>query len=59
MSVPLWARYIDTDLSASFAQSAVIEEIDLSEQRIAQFRQAPERDRRAFAAYVLMPLRNP
>ena len=49
----------DYDPSASFAQSAVIEEIDLSEQRIAQFRQAPERDRRAFAAYVLMPLRNP
>ena len=48
----------DYDPSASFAQSAVIEDIDLAELRIAQFRQAPERDRRAFAAYVLMPLRN-
>ena len=49
----------DYDPSASFTQSAVIEDIDLAERRIAQFRQAPERDRRAFAAYVLMPLRNP
>ena len=48
----------DYDPSASFTQSGVIEDIDLAEQRIAQFRQAPERDRRAFAAYVLMPLRN-
>ena len=49
----------DYDPSTSFTQSAVIEDIDLAEQRIAQFRQAPERDLRAFAAYVLMPLRNP
>ena len=48
----------DYDPSASFTQSGVIEDIDLAELRIAQFRQAPERDRRAFAAYVLMPLRN-
>lgn len=49
----------DYDPSESFDQSAVIRDIDLAEQRIVQFRQAPERDRRAFAAYVLMPLRNP
>ena len=49
----------DYDPSASFTQSAVIEDIDLAELRIRDFRQAPERDRRAFAAYVLMPLRNP
>ena len=48
----------DYDPSASFAQSAVIEDIDLAERRIHEFRQAPERDRRAFAAYVLFPLRN-
>ena len=49
----------DYDPSASFTQSAVIEDIDLAERRVREFRQAPERDRRAFAAYVLMPLRNP
>ena len=48
----------DYDPSASFTQLSVIEDIDLAELRIAQFRQAPERDRRAFAAYILMPLRN-
>ena len=48
----------DYDPSASFTQLAVIGDINLAELRIAQFRQAPERDHRAFAAYVLMPLRN-
>lgn len=49
----------DYDPSIILEQSAVIRDIEVTEQRIAQFRQAPERDRRAFAAYVLMPLRNP
>ena len=49
----------DYDPYESLAQPAVIEDIDESAGAIAQFRQAPERDRRAFAAYVLMPLRNP
>ena len=49
----------DYNPAVSFQQSAVIQDIELAELRIAQFRQAPERDRRAFAAYVLMPLRNP
>ena len=48
----------DYDPSVSFTQSAVIEDIDLAELRIAQFRRASERDRRAFAAFVLFPLRN-
>jgi len=48
----------DYDPSASFTQSVVIGDIDYAADVIAQFRQAPERDRRAFAAYVLMPLRN-
>ena len=49
----------DYDPSASFTQSSVIGDIDDAADVIAQFRQAPVRDRRAFAAYVLMPLRNP
>ena len=48
----------DYDPYESFVQSSVIEDIAQSADAIAQFRQAPERDRRAFAAYVLMPLRN-
>ena len=48
----------DYDPSGSFVQSAVIEDIDLAELRIRDFRQAPERDRRAFAVYVLLILRN-
>ena len=49
----------DYDPSASFTKSVVIGDIDDAADAIAQLRQAPERDRRAFAAYVLMPLRNP
>ena len=49
----------DYDPSEIFDQSAVITDINDAENAIAQFRQAPERDRRAFAAYVLLALRNP
>ena len=49
----------DYDPTESFDQSAVIIDINNAADVIAQFRQAPERDRRAFAAYILMPLRNP
>ena len=48
----------DYNPGAAFAQSEIITDINNTENDIAQFRQAPERDRRAFAAYVLMPLRN-
>ena len=48
----------DYDPTGNFAQSDVIEDIDLSADVIAQFRQAPERDRRAFAVYVLLNLRS-
>ena len=47
----------DYDPVGTFQQSPVIEDINLSEHAIAQFRQAPERDRRAFAVYVLLNLR--
>lgn len=49
----------DYDPAGSFEQSVVIGDIDDAADAIARFRQAPERDRRAFAAYVLMSLRNP
>ena len=48
----------DYNPAGSFEQSAVVEDIDLSAEVITQFRQAPERDRRAFAVYVLLNLRN-
>lgn len=49
----------DYDPSGTLEQSVVIRDIEDTEQRIQDFRQAPERDRRAFAAYVLLNLRNP
>ena len=49
----------DYDPAGNFGQSAVIQDINSAETRITQFRQVPKRDRRAFAAFVLFPLRNP
>ena len=49
----------DYDPSGTLEQSVVIRDIEETELRILEFRQTPELDRRAFAAYVLMPLRNP
>lgn len=49
----------DYDPDRNFEQSDVITDIDSSADAISQFRQAPERDRRAFAVHVLLILRNP
>ncbi len=48
----------DYDPTGNFEQSAVIADIDSSADVISRFRQVPERDRRAFAVYVLLNLRN-
>ncbi len=48
----------DYDPMETLEQSDVIRDIEIAERRIAQFRQAPERDRRAFAVYVLLNIRN-
>ena len=48
----------DYDPSETLEQPSVILDIEETEQRIHEFRQAPERDRRAFAVYVLLNLRN-
>ena len=48
----------DYESSETLEQSDVILDIEAAAQCIAQFRQAPERDRRAFAVYVLLNLRN-
>ena len=48
----------DYDPGAVFSQSEVIGDINNTENDITQFRQTPERDRRAFAVYVLLNLRN-
>ena len=48
----------DYNPTGTFEKSAVIEDIDLTSEVIAQFRRASERDRRAFAVYVLLNLRS-
>ncbi len=48
----------DYDPSETLEQANVINDINLTQAAIAQFQQAPERDRRAFAVYVLLNLRN-
>ena len=48
----------DYDPDEIFAQSEVIRDINASEDAITQFLQSLERDRRAFAVYVLLNLRN-
>lgn len=48
----------DYDPSLTLEQTKVIADIERTEQCIAQFNAAPDRDRRAFAVYVLLNLRN-
>ena len=48
----------DYDPSETLEQSVVILDIEKTEQRILELPQAPERDRRAFAVYVLLNLRS-
>lgn len=48
----------DYDPREIFEQSEIIRDLNMAEAEIAHFRQAPERDRRAFAVYVLLNLRN-
>lgn len=48
----------DYDPSLTLIQADVITDIENTEQCIAQFNAAPDRDRRAFAVYVLLNLRN-
>ncbi len=48
----------DYDPSEILEQSSVIVDIEKTEQFIHEFQQAPELDRRAFAVYVLLNLRN-
>ena len=48
----------DYNPAGSFEQSSVIADVNSSVDAIAQFRQSPERDRRAFAVYVLLNIRN-
>ena len=48
----------DHDPIETFEQAVVIVDIEKTERCILDFRQAPERDRRAFAVYVLLNLRS-
>ena len=48
----------DYDPSLTLVRADVIVAIERTEQCIAQFDAAPDRDRRAFAVYVLLNLRN-
>lgn len=48
----------DYDPDAAFLKSDVIQYIDEAEDAIKQFNSAPRADRRAFAIYVLLDIRN-
>ena len=58
--VRMQGKRADADYAPSLTliQADVIADIEHTEQYIAQFNAAPERDRRAFAVYVLLNLRN-
>jgi hypothetical protein len=47
----------DYDPSARFTKSVVLQDIDISEQAVLAFQGVPEKDRRAFCAYVLFKRR--
>lgn len=48
----------DYDPDATFLKSDVIQDIDEAENAIMRFNEAPRNDRRAFAIYVLLDIRN-
>ena len=48
----------DYDPDATFLKSDVIQDIDTAEDAIKLFSEAPRADRRAFAIYVLLDIRN-
>lgn len=48
----------DYDPDVSLVKADVVQLIDYAEDAIRRFQQAPARDRRAFAVYVLLPARN-
>ena len=48
----------DYDPSLILAYAEVIADIERTEQRIARFNSVPDKDRRAFAVYILLNLRN-
>lgn len=58
--VRMQGKRADADYAPSLTliQADVIADIEHTEQYIAQFNAAPERDRRAFAVYILLNLRN-
>ena len=58
--VHMQGKRADADYAPSLTleQADVIADIENTEQCIAQFEGAPDRDRRAFAVYVLLNLRN-
>ena len=48
----------DYDPSLTLEQTNVIADIELTERCIARFNSVPDKDRRAFAVYILLNLRN-
>ena len=48
----------DYDPLAAFSKPEVVQDIDEAENVILQFRQAPRKDRCAFAVYLLFKIRN-
>ena len=48
----------DYDPEGTFDKSVVLQDVDLAEMAISQFAKVPLKDRRAFAVYVLLSIRN-
>ena len=58
VSMQMKRHSADYDPDAAFLKSDVIQYIDEAEDAIKQFNSAPRADRRAFAIYVLLDIRN-
>lgn len=58
VSIQMKRHSADYDPDVTFIKSDVIQDIDEAEDAIMRFNEAPRADRRAFAIYVLLDIRN-
>lgn len=58
VEIQRWRHRADYDPDVTLARANAIQIIDMAEEAILRFLQAPARDRRAFAIYVLLPARS-
>lgn len=48
----------DYDPDSTYSKDSVIQDLEITERRIKNFQASAIKDRRAFAVYVLLPIRN-